>query len=205
MMKGIHRGTVAAYMRNWLAQHGSLPTGTHKVKVHEKRTGPMRWSAGADARRRLRPAAVRSDLPGGRRAPNGTASTASRPASGSPTTAASKAITQRQKSARRHGVEGVVVSTSHGRHACIRRLRRTARWVGHLIWPELRRSCQRSLLAGGGGVAMRGHPNIQLTLRSGLTTGSPMRRKVKDWQFRRGGRRVGGWGLPPDAICHSCG
>ena len=46
MMKGIHRGTVAAYMRNWLAQHGSLPTGTRKVKVHEKRTGPMRWSAG---------------------------------------------------------------------------------------------------------------------------------------------------------------
>jgi hypothetical protein len=46
MMKGIHRGTVAAYMRNWLAQHGSLPSGTHKVKVREKRTGAMRWSAG---------------------------------------------------------------------------------------------------------------------------------------------------------------
>ena len=31
--KARNREAIAAYMRNWLAQHGRLPSGTHKVKL----------------------------------------------------------------------------------------------------------------------------------------------------------------------------
>ena len=46
MRKGIHRGTLAAYMRNWLLEHGELPAGRHKVTVHDRKTGPFTFDGG---------------------------------------------------------------------------------------------------------------------------------------------------------------
>jgi hypothetical protein len=119
MMKGIHRGTIAAYMLNWLTEHGGLPTGTHKVKVHEKRTGPMRWSAGptlvVDFDR------LRSDPA----YPEGVSAEWNRKHRFSPGERVAynslfKNTYATPQERARHGVEGVVISTSFaGMHACV--------------------------------------------------------------------------------------
>ena len=112
MMKGIHRGTVAAYMRNWLAQHGSLPTGTHKGRVREKRTGPMRWSAGPTL-------VVNFDrLQSDPAYPEGFSAEWNRKHRFSPGERVAydcrfKGNYATSEERTRHGVEGVVVSTSH--------------------------------------------------------------------------------------------